>query len=63
MARQRRRHRIEAGQVLIEVGAGGGRDRPGLLAQLVDMFDARQIRRPQRGNHKRHEQRAVIATT
>jgi hypothetical protein len=54
---QRRGHRIEPGQILIEVRAGGGRDRSRLFAKFLDMLDARQIRRPDRGKHKRHEER------
>jgi hypothetical protein len=60
---QRRGHRIEPGQILIEVRARGGRDRSRLFAQFVDMLDARQIRGPNRGNHKRRWSAAVVATT
>ena len=58
VTRERRRHRIESVQVLVEVRRRRVRDRFGLLFDFLLAFDACLVRRPDRRQRERNQQAA-----
>ena len=56
IADEGRRHRVDSGQILIQIRSRRRRDRAGLLAQLRLSLLPRHVRGPKPGGNERHEQ-------